>query len=329
MGFTNQERINQAAKVLAAGVNDANEVAQWYESRFPNEFVLDGSRVWLQLGDIRKYPAATQPEARSNVAGPLAGIVEDRSGIGKAIRLTPVPGANGSTLAAYEEYSNFNSPHLKDWLQPQQVPMPSGAPSFGYSIRLFQGNPDTTGTEILTTAGVSGTGANKSVGWIWNYASGLLFLSADLRTMMNTTDLWVQGFRYIGFTAAQSGGGSGRIEQSLTLTTPEIAPGAYTDFPLNTSSYCLLLDLQVDKPCVVECHSTSARNDANPYQFTATGSFLSDQGVFVSAGNTYFGPRYVTLYNRENAASPMTYWRVFNTDTSPRQISLSIRSVRL
>ena len=79
MGFTNQERTNFASKVLAGGVIDANEVAQWYESRFPNEFVLDARKVWTELEIVRGYPAANITTARTYCSGVLLGIVEDKA----------------------------------------------------------------------------------------------------------------------------------------------------------------------------------------------------------------------------------------------------------
>ncbi len=58
MGFSDQERINLNSKVLAAGVIDANDVSQWYESKFPNEFISDGAKVWVQFPLLRSYPAS-------------------------------------------------------------------------------------------------------------------------------------------------------------------------------------------------------------------------------------------------------------------------------
>jgi len=198
MGFTNQERTNFASKVLAGGVIDANEVAQWYESRFPNEFVLDARKVWTELELVRGYPAANITTARTYCSGVLLNVVEDKTAT--AIRLTPVPGTNSSTWAAYNIFGDASSERLDNWLQPQQVPQLDGSPSIGYSVALYDGNPATSGTQVTTTAGTTGAGASKSVGWMWNYANGLLFLSADFRTTLTNPDLWIKGFRYVGQT---------------------------------------------------------------------------------------------------------------------------------
>lgn len=207
MAFDNQERINLNSKVLAAGVKDANEVGQWYETIFPNTFVSRGDKVWTNpdLATLLANPASNVGEAQANAAGPLAGIIVDYSNPVNAIRLSPVPGTNGSTYVAFDVFGNLGSTQLDNWVQPQFVPRTNGLPSIGYAVRLFDGDPNAGGTEILVTDGTSGTGVNKSVGWIFDYANGMLLLSADFRG--SVADPWVLGFRYIGSTANDANDG--------------------------------------------------------------------------------------------------------------------------
>jgi hypothetical protein len=207
VGFSNQEQINLASKVLEGGVIDANPTAVWYETFFANNFIVDASSVWTALATIRQYPASTRTIAQQNVSGPLAGFVEDRTAFASAVRLTQVAGTNSSTWAAYSTYGNASSALLKNWLLPQLVPQSSGSPSNGYAISLYNGNPAAGGTLVTTTAGMTGTGETKSVGWVFNYAGGLLLLSADFRAQI--TDPWIVGFRYIGPTAGSSSSAGG------------------------------------------------------------------------------------------------------------------------
>lgn len=206
MGFLNQERINLVTKVLAAKVIDANETAQWYESRFAADFTVTGDNVLTQLGSVP--PAANLSQAQANaLANPT--IIQDAStytaaftgtynpGV-SALRLTPIPGTNGSTFVAYTTYNNFSSPRLRHWIQPQNHPQPSGVPSTGYAVRVFQGDPFSGGTEIFTSSGQTGTGINASVAWIFNYDLGMLLVSEDFRSTLN--DPYILGFRYIGAT---------------------------------------------------------------------------------------------------------------------------------
>jgi len=104
-------------------------------------------------------------------------------------------------------YGNTNSTLLRNWLLPQLVPQSSGAPSNGYAIQLYNGNPASGGVLVSTSAGTTGTGESKSVGWVFNYPSGLLLLATDFRAQI--TDPWIVGFRYIGPTAGSGGGNLG------------------------------------------------------------------------------------------------------------------------
>ena len=217
MGFSNQERINLNSKALQAGVLDGNAAAVWYETFFPFSFQLDGDLVLTDLTTLRGLPAGNLATAQANAsANPT--LIQDKSANANAVRLTLVAGTNQTTYAAYSTYNDTTSAVLRNWLLPQLVPQNSGAPSNGYAIRLFNGNPASGGTEITTTDGGSGSGVNKTVGWVWNYAGGLLLLASDFfsATGINagTFDPYVLGFRYIGSTATS--GGSGPSEATGT-----------------------------------------------------------------------------------------------------------------
>jgi hypothetical protein len=223
MGFTNQERINLFTKALAAGVIDANAIAVWFETFFPFSFILDAAQVWTEMPLLRANPAGNLATAQANAAGPLAGVVQDLSLPAAAIRLTLVAGTNNSTYAAYSTYGDPSSTLLRNWLLPQLVPQGSGAPSNGYAINLYDGDPAGAGVLISTTAGQTGTGVNKTSGWIFNYAQGLLFLSDDFKG--SVSDPYIVGFRYIGSTAGSGGGGLLQGVERETFTAASFAPG--------------------------------------------------------------------------------------------------------
>ena len=198
MGFSNQEQKNLSSMVLLAGVMDANASAVWYETFFANNFIVDAGTVWTALPTLRTLTAGSREVARANAeANPT--LIQDLSQFAQAVRLTVVAGTNGSTWAAYSVYGNTNSTLLRNWLLPQLVPQSSGAPSNGYAIQLYNGNPASGGVLVSTSAGTTGTGESKSVGWVFNYPSGLLLLATDFRAQIS--DPWIVGFRYIGPTA--------------------------------------------------------------------------------------------------------------------------------
>ena len=227
MGFTNQERINVAAKALQAGVIDANPESVWYETFFPFTFVMSSEQIWTEMSTLRGLPAANLAAAQANAAANPT-LIQDLSAATSATQLTLVAGTNFSTYAARQTPGDASSDQLKNWLLPQLVPQASGAPSNGYAMQLYNGDPDAGGTLITTTEGTTGTGVNKTVGWVWNYANGLLMVSQDFYSETGIVaaafDPYVVGFRYIGKTAGDSGAPDDA--QYVTLAADADVPNA-------------------------------------------------------------------------------------------------------
>lgn len=199
MGFSNQERININSKALAASVFDANSIAQWYESRFPFQILVKESSVLAELDSI---PSANNlATARTNATNNPT-LIQDLSQNSSAVRLTLVSGTNNSTYVAYQTYNDTSSTQLINWLQPQLIPQSNGVASIGYAIQLYDGDPASGGTLITTSDGQTGSGDSATVGWIWNYANGILILSNDFKSQISNP--YVVGFRYIGRTGAES-----------------------------------------------------------------------------------------------------------------------------
>lgn len=301
MGFSNQERINLFTKALAAGVFDANSTAVWYESKFPFTFILDGDSVWTNLAGIPA--AANLTTARSNAtANPT--IIEDLSQNADTVRLTLVAGTNDSTYAAYETYNDTSSELLKNWILPQLVPQTSGTPSIGYAIALYDGDPGSGGTLVTTTDGTTGTGVNKTVGWIFNYASGILILSDDFKDSIS--DPYILGFRYIGTTANDSGSGS--ISGSIASTQVAFGSGTNTisgenDFTYDTSNNLLEVE-KVESQVVVQVNNASAsRIDAGSVVYVdADGSSIPEVAL-ADASDSAKMPSIGIVPNAINAGS--------------------------
>lgn len=201
MGYSTIERINLLTKAQLAGVIDSASAGQWYESKFPQRFIVDPESVWMEIQTLRDNPCGTLGAAQAFVsANPT--IVQDYSTSGSAVRLTAVPGLSGSTYVAYSTYCDTSSSVLSNWVLPQIAPQANGNPSIGFAVRLFDGGPEGVGTEVLTTDGATGSGTSTSVAWIFNYGTGMLLLADDFRSTIS--DPWIQGFRYIGKTASDS-----------------------------------------------------------------------------------------------------------------------------
>lgn len=229
MGFSQTERINIAAKALQAGVVDANPNSVWYEVFFPFTFIQSSEQVWTEMPRLRGLPAANRVQAQANAAA-NADLIQDLSDNADAVQMTLVPGTNFSTYAAYEIAGDTSSGQIKNWLLPQLVQQASGAPSNGYAIYLYNGDPAAGGVMVTTTEGTTGTGQNKTVGWTFNYANGLLLFSSDFFTETGITpatfDPHITGFRYIGKTAGDSG--ASRLDNFITLAANPDLPNART-----------------------------------------------------------------------------------------------------
>ena len=210
MSFTINERVIAGFNALVGGVLDTDPVVQWYESINPFEFISAKDKVWTQSDTLRANPAANLAAAQANAAGALSGIIDDLSLAASAIRLTPFPSVNNGWIAL-ATYNDFSSARLDNWVQPAFVPQTNGLPSTGYAVRVYEGDPAGAGVEVLTTDGTTGTGQNKSVAWVFNYAGGLLLISDDFATI---TDPYITGFRYIG-TVAGAGEDAAAIHDNV------------------------------------------------------------------------------------------------------------------
>ena len=224
MGFSERELVNINSAALQANTLDANASAVWYEKVLAFQFVLPSSKIWTNVAGI---PVAdTLAQARANAAANPT-VIQDLSQNASAVRLAEVPGTNKSTWACYGIVGGVPTPGqpiTANWILPQLIANSSGNPSNGYSIRLYNGDPASGGVIVNPGDGQTGSGEDKSVGWVFNYASGSLLLSSDFysRTGINsnTFDPYIVGFRYIGTTAGSGGGGGGssdKVTRSITL----------------------------------------------------------------------------------------------------------------
>ena len=222
-GFSINEVNKLTFKVQAAGVIDASAGARWYESSLafsPN--IKDTTRI---LKDYNLIPSANLlSDAITNATADPTNI-SNLSANGSASKLDQVYAFNNSTWILYNTPGDTTSGFKNNWILPASIPQSNGNPSNGYGIKLWSGDPATTGVEIPLTAG---QGNNPEyVGWVFNYDQGLLFVSDFLQTLIDAGgaaypggwDLYITGFRYIGATGA--GGGSAIIvkDEGIDVTT--------------------------------------------------------------------------------------------------------------
>lgn len=307
-GFSELERIKLAAKALAAGVKDADPSTEWYESVNANAFVLAADKVWVESDTLRQYPVANVSQARALASGTLSTIISDLSQVGNAVKLTAVPGIN-NTYVALKTPGDFTSGVLDNWILPQFVPQVNGLPSFGYAIRLYDGDPNSGGTEVLTTDGSTGTGINKTVAWIWDYATGIL-LTSDTSSLFSG-DPYVNGFVYTGLTVKDlpttvSGSGSDEfplrfdagcpayvaIDDLVYVTGPSIAGLVQVDrVDITNSATMPAIGIVTEKVTTTRCKVVVV-GEVNPSITLTPGKryFASSTGAITVTVPTPSGP---------------------------------------
>lgn len=119
---------------------------------------------------------------------------------------------------------------------------------------------------------------------------------------------------------------------ALARTTGTNSPGvtaaaAVKDFTMPTGKTSMLLELSLNVPDVtIECHSTAARNDLNPYKFKSSSGKLFDDGISVLEDSSLqYNRRYAFIANLETpTVGIVSYWRVTNNAATSQTITVNM-----
>jgi len=222
MAFLSEELVNINLKALFGILGTGNRDAapnnfRWFDEEYPLDQIIKPENAWVDFDLIP--PAATPAIALAN-ATTLPTVIGDYYDTGKAIHCTPT--LNNRAFVFTSTYGDFST-WLRNWILPQAIPQPSGAASIGYSLRVFNGDPDSGGVEITTSEGSTST----KVGWIAHYASGALIVASDFIAITDPTDVWIRGFRYVGRSLSSLASGGGGGSESLFFRGRSIASGYF------------------------------------------------------------------------------------------------------
>ena len=184
-----------------ANRSTAPDNSTYYEEFYTNDISVDGGSVWLEKNLIP--PATNETDAHNNAVNNPT-LIEEH-GVSNPVHLTP--SLNQKGFFATSTFGDMNT-RMKNWVMPQHVarvdPGFEGMPSIGYTIRLYQGHPNSGGVEITTTVDQSGA----DVGWFIMYGAGAIVVSSSFSGITDPNDLWITGYRYIGKTAVDGSVGS-------------------------------------------------------------------------------------------------------------------------
>ena len=124
---------------------------------------------------------------------------------------------------------------------------------------------------------------------------------------------------------------SSNARTDLSYAGGSVAAGATKDFTMTTGKVAMILALSVTVPDVtIECHSTSARNDANPYRFKSAAGKLSDDGISVLEDSSLqYNRRYAFVANQEGTVTTTTYWRIVNNSASAQTVTVNMTTLKL
>jgi hypothetical protein len=318
-GYSDNERLKLLFKVQAANVIDSAPTFNWYESRFAVNPNISADRVLTQFNVVKANPVANKSEALGLLAPgqPLETIVSDAYSTGFSIQLSQVITGNNTTWVACSTLNDFNT-QILDWIQPQKILQASGAPSIGWTIEFWNGDPDSgTATEIFATEDASSSPAPiGDISWVFNYDNGILLLStsmvAYLTSLYGTIDPYIRGFYYIGETLAGFSGNEYTYPGDLTVSlTDGKSFGRYLNgdiIPATGLTAAEVIELSIAEPIPPTVSLTSSSTIA--FNDTAISNVLNFDYTINSIGET------VTSVSLEWRRGGTGTWTVLSTSTT-------------
>ena len=154
-----------------------------FAEAIPSPLIIANSSVWNEADSI----PATPPVSDTNqVRVYLAATSGHRMAVDSTV-------ANNRAFIAFSTYNNSSSTRLNNWIDTQ-----FGA---GYLIKVFRGDPNSGGVQL------SAAGSGNNDGWFFDYSAGVLnFNDTNVPSGVQTDNIYIVGYRYIGQTGAPTSG---------------------------------------------------------------------------------------------------------------------------
>lgn len=307
MEMSDAKKLEILWKILM-GKTSSSDSKEYFNETYSSYSPVLPTSVWKQAGSIPVPQPITAADATSTWAS-IISVVLPSSPVSCAIDETVseknVYGAVANQGGTVLSKSN----RITDWVPPSV--------DNSYSVRVFTKNTAGSYIEIYPFA--------DNNEFYFDYASGILTFINETPDLTN--GLFLSGSHYIGSKGVvQSSGDVVPLSQMQikAYTGNQLTPGNIIKFMLPTGSNFYLTSLTANVPCTIECHSTSAYNDTNPYRFRAILGHLTDDGTFIAGGDTYFGHRNILLQNSEDQSSNNSYWLINNDQNQTNTVYLNI-----
>lgn len=135
-----------------------------------------------------------------------------------------------------------------------------------------------------------------------------------LQSGPNQTLTWVDG----------RGNADRGTRQLAEYTAPDyLAPGASINFQLEMSRTSMMIGVTLNAVDVeIQCHTTAARDDTNPYVFRSSANLMQDDGTTIQDGELVKGRRFSFVANMDDTV--YQYWTMKNIGDAPAQPKLSV-----
>lgn len=135
-----------------------------------------------------------------------------------------------------------------------------------------------------------------------------------LQSGPNQTLMWVDG---------RGNADRGTRQQASYEAADYIAPGDSIDFNLEMSRTSLMIEVELNAVDIeIQCHTTQARDDANPYIFRSSANLLKDDGTSIQDGELVKLRRFSFAVNMDNTV--FQYWTMKNIGDAPAKPKLSV-----
>jgi hypothetical protein len=197
MAFLSEELVNFSWKGWNGLLGTANRDSSpnnlsVFEEYYPADVEVKPAQIMVEFDQIPIAPDLVTAQANAAAA---PSRIADYSLAVNAIRLTPT--VNQTAFFALSTYGDWTT-RMPSWLMPQHYPLADATPSFGYQVRLWNGDPNAGGVEIFPTTGKIGA----SLAWTFSYGAGAIVIASNAVAALitDTTHVYITGFQYIGPT---------------------------------------------------------------------------------------------------------------------------------